>query len=162
RVHHRVLQARVALRPPQAVGISLEVGKIQRVSRFQILVFELVLAIQQLRQPGARINAEMAVALRADVPVILEFLLPDDLPAAVTLHPQPFRANFLFARGVQFTGLPLEPRHCSSLTRNCNWNPTHFPPEITNYKLLTHEFSTRFPFAPSRPSRRRVLPGAFL
>jgi hypothetical protein len=51
------------------------------------------------------------VALGADVEILFEVLFPDNLAAAVTLHPQAFGADFLFAGSVKFAGLSLEPSH---------------------------------------------------
>src|SRR3984893_19572155 len=55
----------------------------------------------------------MPVALGADVEVLLQVLFQDALPASVTLHPQPLGAHLALARGVQLTGLSLEPGHSS-------------------------------------------------
>src|SRR5712671_5281255 len=56
----------------------------------------------------------MFIALRADVLIFFNILFPDNLPALVTLNPQTFRADFLLARSVQLTGLPLKPCHKTS------------------------------------------------
>ena len=61
--------------------------------------------------PGARVDAEMLVALGTDVEVLFQVFLPDDLPAVLTLYPQALGADFLLARGIQFAGLSFEPRH---------------------------------------------------
>src|SRR4029077_516495 len=70
-----------------------------------------LIVVQKLCQPAAGVNAKVLVTLGADVQVVFEVFFPDDLPAILTLHPQPFGANFLFARSIQLTGLSLEPRH---------------------------------------------------
>src|SRR5580700_7735175 len=78
----------------------------------------------------------MLVALGANLQIVFQVFLPDDLPATVTLHPQPLGTDFLLARGIQLAGFSFEPGH----------------------DLVV---STQFPVAPSRPSRRRALSGAF-
>ena len=60
---------------------------------------------------GAGIDAKVFAALRTYVQVLFKIFLPNDLPAALTLHPQTFGANFFFARSVQFTGFSFEPSH---------------------------------------------------
>src|SRR5579864_5576202 len=53
----------------------------------------------------------MLLAFRADVQVLLQIFFPDDLPATFTLYPQPFGADFLLPRRIQFAGLSLKPSH---------------------------------------------------
>src|SRR5882762_5923308 len=107
-----IFQARVGLRALQARGVRLQVDKLQRVGGGDIAVKNVVFAVvEKLRQAGAGVDAEVFVALRADVEIVFEVLLPDNLAAFVTLHPQALGAYFLLARSVQLTGLSLEPSH---------------------------------------------------
>ena len=97
-IDHRVLQAGIGLGLFQARRVGLEIHEFQRVGRNQIRVEYLVLsAVEELRQPGAGVNAEVLLALRTNVEVLLEILLPDDLAAVLTLHPQPLGAHLLLA-----------------------------------------------------------------
>jgi hypothetical protein len=64
-----------------------------------------------LRQARARVDAKVLVTLRADIQIVFQVLLPDDLPAVVALHPQPLRANLLLARSIQLAGLSSKPSH---------------------------------------------------
>src|SRR5208282_545662 len=112
RIDDGVFQARVRLRLLQTRGVRLQVHKLQRVGGDQIAVENFVLiAVEKLSQAGAGVNAEVFAALRADVEIVFEVLLPDNLATAVTLHPQPLGAYSLLARSVQLAGLSLEPSH---------------------------------------------------
>src|SRR6185312_312901 len=71
---------------------------------------------EKLRQAGAGVNAEVAVALGADIEVLRQVLLPDNLAALVALHPQALGAHFLFARGVQLSAFALKPSHKNQLS----------------------------------------------
>jgi hypothetical protein len=53
----------------------------------------------------------MLAALGANILVLLQIFFPDDLAATLTLHPQAFGADILFARSVQLAGLSSEPSH---------------------------------------------------
>src|SRR5437764_9431314 len=55
----------------------------------------------------------MALAFRADVPVGVEILLPDDLAAIVALDPQALGADALLRRGLDLVIFALEPGHRS-------------------------------------------------
>src|SRR5467141_35858 len=110
-----IFQARVGLRALQARGVRLQVDKLQRVGGDEIAIENIVFAVvEKLRQACAGVDAEVFVALRADVEIVFEVLLPDNLPAFLTLHPQPLGAYLLLARSIQLTGLSLEPSHKSS------------------------------------------------
>ena len=104
------------LRALETLGIRLEVNEFERIGGSKIVAECFVLAIvEQVRQAGAAIDAEVFATFRANVQVLLEILLPDNLPAAFTLHPQAFGANFLFAGSVQLAGLSFEPGHKNSI-----------------------------------------------
>ena len=91
----------------QAIGIGLEVGKLQRIGGDQVAVFGLVFAVvQQVGEPGAGVDAEVAIALGADVEVLVEVLLPDDLAALVALDPEAFGLYPLLARSVELCRVP--------------------------------------------------------
>src|SRR5438309_1402830 len=91
---------------------NIQVHELQRIGGDQIPIKSFVLVIvQQLRQTSAGVDAEVFFALRTHVQVLFQVLLPDNLPAAVALYPQPFGADFLLARGIQFAGLSFEPSH---------------------------------------------------
>ena len=78
----------------------------------QVVAENFVLAVvEEIRQAGAGIDAKMLAALGANVQVVFQVFLPDDLPATFTLYPQAFGANFLFAGRIQFDGLSFEPGH---------------------------------------------------
>ena len=97
----------VLLRALQPVGIGLQVGELQRIGGGDVAVFGLVVSVvEQVGEPGARVDAEMAVAFRADVEVLVEVLLPDDLAALVALDPQALGLDALFARGVELDAVP--------------------------------------------------------
>jgi hypothetical protein len=51
------------------------------------------------------------VALRTHVHILFQILLPDDLPAVLTLHPQPFGLDALLSRSVELAGFAFEPSH---------------------------------------------------
>ena len=115
RVDDGVVQARIRLRLLQPRRIRLQVDELQRIGRGDVPVERLVLVVvEQLRQPGAGVDPEVLVALRTDVHVLFQILLPDDLPAVLTLHPQPFGADFFLARSVQLTGFAFKPSHKNS------------------------------------------------
>src|SRR5258708_40144293 len=110
-----IFQARVGLRALQARGVRLQVDKLQRVGGDEIAVENVVfVVVQKLSQSRAGVDAEMFVALRADVEIVFEVLLPDNLAAFVTLHPQALGAYLLLARSVSLAGLSLEPCHKNS------------------------------------------------
>jgi hypothetical protein len=67
--------------------------------------------VNELRETSAGVDAEVFFALGTHIQVLFQVLLPDNLPAAVTLYPQAFGADFLLARGFQFAGLSFEPSH---------------------------------------------------
>jgi hypothetical protein len=72
----------------------------------------LILAIvEQVGKAGAGVNAKVAVALRADVEVLVKVLLPDDLAALIALDPKTFGLDTLLARGVNLCLFPLKPCH---------------------------------------------------
>src|SRR5208282_6081311 len=99
----------------QTRGVRLQVHKLQRVGGGQIAVENFVLiVVEKLRQAGVRVDAKVFAALWADVEILFQVLLPDNLAAAVTLNPQPLGAHSLLARSVQLTRLSLEPSHRNS------------------------------------------------
>jgi hypothetical protein len=101
-----------SLRLLQTRRIGFQVDKFQRVGRNQVGVEYFVLVIvQKQRQTGPCIDAKMLIAFGANVQIIFQIFFPDDLPAMLTLYPQALGPDFLFARGIQFAGLSLEPRH---------------------------------------------------
>ncbi len=103
----------VGLGPLEAGGIGFQVDEFQGIGGDQVVVEDVVLiVVEQLGEAAARVDAKMLVALGTNVEVVFKVFFPDDLAAAVTLHPQAFGANFLFARAVQLTGLAFEPSHC--------------------------------------------------
>ena len=67
--------------------------------------------LARIKAQAARVNAEVFAAFGANILVLFQIFLPDDLPATFTLHPQPFGAHLLFARSVKITGLSFEPSH---------------------------------------------------
>ena len=112
RVDDRVVQAGVVASLFEARRVGLQVDKFQRVGGDQVAVEGFVTGYRRTAgQAGTGVDAEMLVAFRADVEIVLQILLPDDLAAAVTLHPEAFGAHLLFARSVEFTGLAFEPGH---------------------------------------------------
>ena len=107
-----VVEAGVLLRALQPRSVRLQVGELQRVDRDQVVVFDFVLTVvQQVRLAGTRIDAEVAVALGADVKVLVEIFLPDDLAALVALHPEAFGLDLFLARSVEVYGFSLKPCH---------------------------------------------------
>ena len=114
-------QTRRVLGLLDSLRIGLAVNELERVSGNQIDIENAVAAvvfqihvIQQQRQPGARVNAEVALALGADVEILVEIFLPDDLAAAIALHPQAFGADFFLAASLDLGTFALEPGHnCS-------------------------------------------------
>ena len=106
---------------PQALGISAHVHELERIGGGQVnienavatVVFQ-IHVIQQQRQPGARVNAKVALAFGANVEILVEIFLPDDLAAAIALHPQAFGADFFLAASLDLGTFALEPGHnCS-------------------------------------------------
>ena len=107
-----VVQSGVGDRLLQAIGVGLQVGEFQRIGGDQVAVFGLVLAVvEQVSEAGAGVDAEVAVALGADVEVLVEVLLPDDLAALVALDPEALGLDALLARGVELRLFPLKPCH---------------------------------------------------
>ena len=83
RVDDGVVEAGVVLRLLEARGVGLEVDELQRVGGDEVGVEDFVLVVvEKLGQAGARVDAEVLVALGADVEVVLEIFFPDDLAAA--------------------------------------------------------------------------------
>ena len=116
-VDDRIVEPGVALRRLQAVGVGLQIGELQRIGGDNVAVFGFVLSVvEQVGEPGARVNAEMAVTFGADVEVLVEVLLPDDLAALVALDPEALGLDALFARSVELDGFPLEPCHRSDVS----------------------------------------------
>ena len=73
---------------------ALHIHELQRVRRFNLrIVFRPGLFIQQKAQPRARVQPEVVLAFRAHLPVGFQILFPNDLPAALTLDPETFRAE---------------------------------------------------------------------
>src|ERR1019366_1920227 len=87
-------------------------GELQRVGGSQVGIEDFVLAIVvEIAQPGARIDAEVLVALRTDIEILLQILFPDDLAALLALYPQSFGLDLLFTRRIELNIFPLEPTH---------------------------------------------------
>jgi hypothetical protein len=53
----------------------------------------------------------MALAFRADMEILVEVLLPDDLAALVALDPEALGFYALLARSVEFAVFSLKPCH---------------------------------------------------
>jgi len=93
------------------------VGETERISRPQSAVDQLVAWLKQEIQPLLRANLEVVLALGADIHVGLKVSLPDGLPAAGALYPQPLGSHtFLFvavvaAGTVKLPVLTLKPGH---------------------------------------------------
>src|SRR5262249_8499566 len=128
----------------------------QRIGGGKIVAEGFILAvIEQVGKPCTRINAEVLAALWANVQVFFEVLFPDDLTAALALHPQPFGPDFLLARSIQIARLSFKPGHVYRGERMiCSSG------EITIARWPDHPINTRSLSVPARPSRRRVSPGA--
>src|SRR5581483_8871651 len=94
----RVAHAGGLLRNGEPLVIRLGIHEAQRIGRDQIGV-ELFAepVIQQHAHTGARVNAEMPAALRADLHILLERLAPDNLAAVLAFLPQALGADLLFA-----------------------------------------------------------------
>src|SRR5271166_6101664 len=112
RVDDGVVKAGVGLRLLQTAGIRFQVGELQRVGRNDVAVLGLVLSVvKEVAEPGASVNAEMTLALGADVQVLVEVFLPDDLAALVTLDPEAFCLDAFLPRSVEVAVFPLKPCH---------------------------------------------------
>ena len=87
---HGVLEAGGGDRLLEPLAIRLGVGELQRIVREQVreVLGELALVEQRLEPVGGA-DAEVMRALRADLQVLLEILVVDQLRAARTLDPQP-------------------------------------------------------------------------
>ncbi len=68
-------------------GVRLGVDKVQRIVRGQLRVVLDPWAIEQEVEALARSETEMVLALRADVGIALEILLPNDGAATGALDP---------------------------------------------------------------------------
>ena len=111
-VDNRVVEPGVLLRALQAVGVGLEIGKLQGIGGDQVVVLGVVLAVvQQVGEPGAGVDAEVALAFGANVEILVEILLPDDLATLVAFDPETLGLDPLLARGIELTVFPLEPCH---------------------------------------------------
>jgi len=89
------------LRTLEPIRIWLEIDEFQGVGGTELIAESFVFAIvEEIRETGAGIDAKVLAALRANIQVLFKIFFPNDLTAALTLHPQAFGANFLFARGV--------------------------------------------------------------
>src|SRR5262249_48350443 len=100
----------------ESLAVGLAVDKAQRVRRCQEIVMSLVNAIEEQFEARSRVDSKMVAAFRARVPVGLEILFPDDLPAALALLPESLGADALLA--VLLLGgrlrpgfIPFEPGH---------------------------------------------------
>ncbi len=104
----------------QPSGIRLEVGELQGIGGNQVAVFGPELAVvKQVSEAGPGVDAEVALALGADIEVLVEVLLPDNLAALVALDPEALGFNALLARGIEFRLFPLKPCHKSNLRILC-------------------------------------------
>jgi hypothetical protein len=70
-----------------------------------------LIVVEQLSEASLRIDAEVFVALRADIKIVFKIFFPDNLPAVVTLHPQTLGAHLFLARSVKLAGLSFKPSH---------------------------------------------------
>jgi len=112
-----VLEPGVLLRLLEARGIGFQVDELQGVGGDQVAVEDFVLiVVEELGEAGTGVDAEMLITFRADVQILFEIFLPDDLAALVALHPQSFGADFFLARSVELTGLAFEPSHKAVLS----------------------------------------------
>ena len=104
-------------RRPQPVAVRLGVGELQRIVRGEVREVLGPFAVEQRAQPLGGADPEMVRALRADVQVVLEILVVEDLRAVGTLDPEPFgHPAGLLGRGRRhrLPGL-LEPGHRDTL-----------------------------------------------
>jgi hypothetical protein len=53
----------------------------------------------------------MLVALGTNVKILFKIFLPNDLATIFTLNPEPLGTDFLLPRGIELSGLTLEPGH---------------------------------------------------
>ena len=83
------------------------------------------------------LSSTTEMCIRDSVQILFQIFLPDNLPAVLTLHPQPFGTNRLLARSVEFPGFALEPSHISCAYRipSTESNP-RFPVAGTRYQVL--------------------------
>jgi hypothetical protein len=71
---------------PGFVGPGIR--EFERIRRLKIFILGLNSTfVEQQHQPGRGIYAEVIVALDADAQILFQFLLPDDLTAALALDP---------------------------------------------------------------------------
>src|SRR5208337_3372850 len=98
------------------------------------------------------VNAKVLLALGADVQILFQVFLPDNLPAALTLHPQPFSADFLLARSVQFAGFAPKPSHSSYESRVPSTEQTRPAADIWPFPVLYVCCSLSIPLSFSRYS----------
>jgi hypothetical protein len=109
-VSNGIFQARGRFAFFQADFVRPSISEIKRIRGCQLFILNLnAVFIQEQHEPLRRINAEMVVALGADVQVVFQLFLPDDLPAAFTLDPEAFRANAFLVGRLDFTGFPFKP-----------------------------------------------------
>src|SRR5215469_821043 len=103
-------QTAFRLRLAQAVPIRLEIDKLQRIIGAQPGIVGFVLAVvKEQLEAATRIYAEVAFAIRADVEVLVEVFLPDNLATAVALDPEALGAHTFFASGIGRTGFAFKP-----------------------------------------------------
>ena len=111
-VRHVALLARLRLSADEETRLQADMSSmLGYVEKLNELDTTNVPPTAQVGEPGTCVNAKVALAFRADMQILVEVLLPDDLAATVTLHPQPFSADLLFPRIFQIAGLPLKPGH---------------------------------------------------
>src|SRR2546422_11314803 len=81
--------------------------------------------IEHQLEPLAHRQREVLVALGADLEVLLDVLLVDDLAAPVALDPQPLHARLaLFGRKLR-GGNAVIPGHCGGVVaEGCGWCPS--------------------------------------
>src|SRR3546814_68540 len=87
-----VLEAGLALRILEAVGVTLLVAEAQRIDRYGCKGFQRIGAVvEQQRQPRLRAEPHVVPAMRADAPRLLEFATVDHLRTARALLPEILR-----------------------------------------------------------------------
>src|SRR5262249_51821812 len=86
-------------------------------------VFGPVAVIEECAQPFGRVDSEMVATLGADLLVLVEILVVDDLRAARAFHPESFghAARFFACRFDRLARL-LEPGHHEEITTSAGRN----------------------------------------
>jgi hypothetical protein len=103
----------------EAIFVGLGIDEIERIGRAEISVVLFIDAvIEEHFQAFFGGELEVVAALDADLLGFVEFLLPDNLAAAVALLPQTFGLNAtFFIRGRSYArGFPIPPGHIPLLS----------------------------------------------